>query len=469
MSHPSSRTTAAIAVTSVLLTVCVLGSGVAVAASPAPAASGAPSWAYGTLKTVSFHGTVGAYAYLGDATFGLSVVFNETRNATDGQVTVNVVRTIGALIDAKYCKPDCIRPTAEANFTYHAWETSDAWANLTTKGVVNETLGQVPALALENSSVSATAKLRESAESVSMGTVLREFSLAVNVTGGVQITLTPALGLLPQNLSIGDTWTSVSAYTASGSASWQTYLTSWGKNVLSPYNGSSHGTESVAHAGVVSVVGSYLAGSDFLFGGASYPAVNLTLAGPFSLQEGVILFPIVADLFANGQPWSSSQHGSTVLTTMRLDVHAGKFYRGRLPIVASGYGVTNSTANVATAVGGGTMAPAASPSASASNSTFVQGQPESVATAQSDQNCLVNAVGCGLPGAPQIPVRLIVAAGVGVVAVAAVSATLLARRRPPRPVYPNSALYPPGAAGTGTPRPAPAPPPTEDDPLGHLW
>jgi len=469
MSHPLPRTTASIAVTSVFLTVCVLGSGVAVAASPTSTAAGIPTWAYGTLKTVSFHGTIGAYAYLGDATFGLSVVFNETQNATDGQVTVNVVRTIGALIDAKYCKPDCIRPQAEANFTFHAWETSDAWANLTTKGAVNETLGSVPALALENSSVTASAQLRESAEYVAMGTVLREFSLAVNVTGGVQVNLTPPLGLLPQNLSVGDTWSFVSAYTATGSAAWQTYLTSWGKNVLSPYNGSAHGAETIAHAGVVSVVGSYLADSDFLFGGATYPAVNLTLAGPFSLQEGVILFPNVADLFSGGQPWSASQHGSTVLTTMRLDVHPGKFFHGRLPIVASGFSVTNSTANVVTTAGGGSLAPALAPSAGASNSTFVQGQPESVATAHSDQNCLVNAVGCGLPGAPQVPLRLIVAAGVGVVAVAAVGTTLLARRRPPRSVYPNSALYPPGAAGTGTPRPAPAPPPTEDDPLGHLW
>ncbi|MGP8077602.1 MAG: hypothetical protein ACLQD8_01465 [Thermoplasmata archaeon] len=467
------RTSAWLTVTSALLTVCVLGSGGATAAPVAATSSSAPTWAYGTLTTADFHGIAGTsgYAYQGSATFGFSTVFNETRNTSEGLITVHVVRTIGALVAIKYCLPDCSRPRAVSNFSYHAWETTNAWANLTTAGTVLEPNGTVPALALLNSSVGISAKLRESGDFSTGSTVLRDRSLEVNVSGRVSVNLTTPLGLVPLTLTPGAEWNSTSAFAASGSATWSSYYTDVGTLVTAPQHVTGGGTVAAEKSGTVTVNGSYRALDDFGFQGATYPAVVLTITGPFSLREGVILVPAAVDLFGSStHPWSADQDGSAVVTTARLDVHPGKFYRGHLPIVASAFAVESATKNVAVSV-----APAAGPvpavgiAASTNNSTFVQGQPESVAAAQSDQNCLVHGIGCGTSGGPNLPLRLIVLAGVGSVAAAVIALALIARRRPPAPVYPNSALYPPGATSVGAPRPAPPPKPAEDDPLGNLW
>ena len=108
--------------------------------------------------------------------------------------------------------------------------------------------------------------------------------------------------------------------------------------------------------------------------------------------------------------------------------------------------------------------------AAASNATVVQGQPESIGQATSNQACLVTGVGCGSTG-PHLPwLRYAIAGGVVVVVAAVLTTTLLTRRRMPPPAYPNAQLYPPGSAGSSGPAPTrPAPKPADDDPLGHLW
>jgi hypothetical protein len=451
----------------------MLASGFAVA-SPAPAGASAPTWAYGELKTVDFHGVAGlsGYTYQGSATLGFSVVFNETSNASDGEITVNVVRTIGALVNVRYCSPDCSSPLIVANVSYHAWETTNAWANLTTDGVVSEPHGTTPALALNNSSVSVTAKLRESADSSRGLTVLRDRSLEVNVTGRLDVNLTPSLGLFPLNVSVGNTWTSTSDFNATGKIVWSSFFTAVGTLVGAPVKTSESGTAMKSGNGTVSVAGSYARGTDFAYLGTAYPAANLTIEGPFSLVEGVILVPATADLFASGShPWSPDQDGTTVITNSLLDVHAGKFYRGHLPIVASGFYLKSASSNVAADLtpGDAVPIPAAVPAAGSGNSTFVQGQPESVAQAHSGQTCLVTGVGCPLGAGPRSLLRFFLLIGAVAVVAVLVGVAVVARRRPPTPVYPNSALYPPGTNTAKAPTPAPTPKPAEDDPLGHLW
>ncbi|MFY9717789.1 MAG: hypothetical protein WAK40_07670 [Thermoplasmata archaeon] len=471
MALRSRSTSTFLVVASVLLTICMFGSGIA-SASTTPAASPSPSWAYGELKTIDYHGSAGLYTYEGSATLGFSVVFNETQNATDGVITVNALRTIGALVNVRYCLPDCSSPRIVANVSYHAWETTNAWANLSTSGTVTEPHGTAAGLALNNSSVGVTAKLRESADSMNGAVVLSDRSLEVNVTGRLSVNLTPSLGLYPLNLSVGDTWNSSSVFNASGKIAWSSFYTAFGTHVGTPVKTSQSGTAMKSGNGTIAVAGSYGAGTDFSYLGTAYPAADLTLSGPFSLFEGVILVPATADLFASGaHPWSSEQDGSAVVSSAVLDVHPGKYFHGHLPIVASGFYLQTAASNVATdlAPAESPRFPAATPTASSDNSTFVQGNPETVAQAHSGQTCLITGAGCPLAAGPKSLLRFFLLVGSVAVVAVLVGVAVAARRRPPVPVYPNSALYPPGTTVTKAPTPAPAPKPAEEDPLGHLW
>lgn len=468
------RTPVGLAVASALLTVCVLGSGVA-AALPAPAASASPTWAYGALSTVALHGVAGRWIYSGTATYGFSTIFNETRNASNGVIAVELDRTIGARIAIRYCLVACASDRTVANFSFDAYATTLAWANLTTRGNVTEGGVPTPALALMNSHVAISERLRESGLATLAGAILHNVSFEVNVSGHVAVALAPALGLVPlgaKNLTPGARWNSTSDFSASGSAAWQwAFAQSGSLGVANKSSGS--GTRPVSASGTISVNGTYTAGTAFGYGGALFPAVELNVTGPFALQEGAVLIPTTADLFSPGNhPWTPNQEGRAVVTTSRLDVRPGAFYRGHLAIVSSGFAIDSATGNVAAtaALASAGPLPSAVPATTANNSTFVQGEPESVGSAQSDQNCLTTGIGCSSPLGPRLPIRLLFLAGAGTIAVAAIGLVVVSRRRPPAPVYPNSRLYPPGASAPAVAPPTnPPPKPDAEDPLSHLW
>lgn len=467
MTVRSSRAATALTVASVLLTVCVAGIAPA-AATPTPAGA-SPTWAYGNLSYVAFHGAAGKYVYHGNATYGFSTVFDEIANSTSGVVAVHVARTLGARLAVEYCLPDCLMPRAVANYSLHAYETTNAWANLTTRGTVTENGDAVPALALENSYATVDAKLRESGTTLSAGVLLRQRSFELNVTGEFGVGLSPALGLVPigaTNLTPGAAWNSSSTYSASGSAAWAWAYAESGSLVGVPVHAGDSGTIAASRTGPVGLNGSYSPGSVFGYGGQNFPAIELNLSGPFALDEGAYLVPAAAEVFGAGvHPWSTDQDGRAVVTIAEIDMHPGRFYQGRYPVVASGFTIASATDNVAAALTAGS---GATPAAGG-NSTFVQGRPESPQRAQQTQSCLISGTDCSGPLVPRIPVRFVVVAGVGGVAVAAVVLVVAARRRPPAPVYPNSTLYPPGRPARTAPAPPPPEKPPEDDPLGHLW
>jgi len=442
-------------------------------ATPRPGAATPPTWAYGELRTVDFRGVAGAYTYEGSATIGYSVIFNETQNLSGGILTVNAVRTIGLLENIRYCLPSCSAPRIQANFSDHAFESTDAWANLTTDGTVTEPHGTAPALALLNSTVRLDEKLRESEDSSSGSTVLRDRLLDVNVSGTLSVNLSTPLGLFPLNVSAGDTWSSASTYTAVGNVAWAWFYDAHGTLIALPGPANASGKFSVTGSGAIGVAGSYRAGTEFAYRGAAYPAANLTITGPFSLEEGAILVPASADLFASAtHPWSTEQAGTAIVTTSMLDVHAGSSYEGHLPIVASGFDVqsasSNAAADVAPAAAGAAPAMNA-PAAGGTNSTTIQGEPETPAAATSEGHCLMTGLGCPLAGGPNSPLRFFLLVGAVATVGVLIAAVVMTRRRPPAPVYPNAALYPPGGRAGDGPSPAPEPAPAEDDPLGHLW
>jgi len=474
------KTASVLAVASVFLTVCLVGSGAAFGAPAPSAAASATEWAYGAVRTVQFSGVdTSAHTYQGSATYGFSVILNETANTSSGGVTnttVHLNRTIGALISVEYCLGRCSSGTELANYSFHEWEVANAWANVTTGGTVAVAGGgSVAALALSNSSESDRAYLRESIQLGHGAVPARYDSLFVNVTGSAEVALSPSLGLFPLNLSAlapGATWSSSSAYNATGAVVWSAWLSNWGSSVVHPGNFSSGATDALAGTGTVSLTGTYPAGSIFSYDHTAFPALNLTIAGPFTLREGVLLVPADADLFASGsQPWSGNESGSSIVTSSFVDVHPGASYQGHLPIVASSASwvsvTTDAAATLVPSAPGTPLAPSSVP-ASASNATVVQGQPESIAQAGSNQACLVSGVGCPTLG-PHLPWLRYAIVGGGIAVVAAVVAVaLVTRRKLPPPAYPNAQLYPPGGAA-GAPPVRPAPKPAEDDPLGHLW
>lgn len=465
---------AVVSVAASFLTVCVPAAGAApTAAIPGPLVAGPGSWAYGGINVHSWDGTTGSYGYDASATVGYDVILQET-NTTPGNETLSVNRTMGVILSVEYCLPSCRHPTDTATVYYHAWETVQATLGLTTDAsvFVNGTLLSVRALGLTSSSVSVRDGIREATQVVESGTEVRGNTISAALDANASTTFVPALGLIPQSLAPGETWSATSAFVQTGSATYSILAEFLSGPVLNP-----NGTISFAPSGVVAVNGSF-EGHTVGLGGAHYDIVSLGLTGPFSLREGFLFIPTGSDAFGGGGPsWltnTTSSAGSSTFTEENVDV-AGSLLSGtHLGFYASKVVWNSGTSNPATdtALGGG-IAAALAPAVAGSNATTIQGSPESVAQATTDQGCLAGGVGCPTLGSPRgLGGLLVVGAGAAVVAVIAL-ALVAERRRIPKTPYPNAGLYPPGPARVGEPGPArrpQAPPaPAADDPLSHLW
>jgi hypothetical protein len=468
--------------------VFVLSSTTFASAAPAPSSgSSQPLWAYGYLNTVSVGPlkTADGWVYEGTATVGYSVVLNQT-NTSSTTFELSIERTMGILFFVEFCYPSCTSPQSFANLSYHAWEDSNSFANFTTQGTVTENGVAVPAIALVNTSSNLRANLTERAYSalppigVARGALVhRAYYLGAAITSQSTVSFATPLGLIPWNLTGPVTWNSTSAFLASGSASYSYFFHSVGP-LLNRTIGPISGDFSISPSGNVTVVGSYSPADFVRFNGVKYPALRLAVEGPFAVREGFILIPSSVDLFgSNSLPWGSDQNGSATISLSYLDAKAS--VGDHIGIAASSWLYNSAAANPGTTSLSPTsgLSPAAGTSPNPVQSSTVQGTPQSVPQAQSNQNCLITGQGCpAAPGNPNVRGILAEAAvlGVVVVVVAVIAIVLVAeRRRVPPPVYPNANLYPPGAAGARPPMtPArapgsPPPPPAEDDPLDHLW
>jgi hypothetical protein len=485
------RTSAAVTSVAVaLFLVFVLSSTALAAATPAPAA-GTPQtlWAYGYVKTVSVGPlkTADGWVYQGSATVGYSVILNQT-NTSSTTFELSVARTMGVLFSVEFCFPSCVSPTAFNKLSYHAYEQTDAWANFTTQGTVTGPSGAQPAIALENTHTTVYGNLTESAHSVlpsggitgAAGTLVdRSKYLGGEVTSDSSITFATPLGLIPRNLTNAESWTATSAFNASGSANYSYYYHAAGP-VVNKTIGPVSGALTVSRSGNVTVEGTYAPQNTVSFGGVTYPALELTVQGPFSVREGFILVPASVDLFGGSStPWAEEQNGSGTVAMTYLDAKAT--VGGHVGIAASSWLYSLAATNAADAApsGSGGLAPAVAAVAEPVAATSVQGTPQTVSQAQSNQACLTTGVGC--PAASSAPnlrglfgeLAAVGIAGVVVLVIAIVLVT--ERRRVPPPVYPNAGLYPPGSGSARPPAPAagapgsPPAPPAEDDPLDHLW
>jgi len=479
--HASAQRLSVLAATGMVsLMVFALLPGAAVA-SPVPATAVASgSWAYGAVKTVSVGPLMGdnGWTYQGNATFGYTVtIFENNTSASTFELTV--FRTMGAAFSVQFCLPSCSAPTEWVNESYRAWESTTAFSNFTTQGSVVEGSSSVPAIGILNS----TAFLRENVTESSdvflphAGQLGPHTNfLSASISGESAVTFAPALGLIPLNLSPGSSWSSTSQYNESGSAQRSYYFaahTPLKNTILGPYSGA----VSFGSNGSISLEGLYAAGSTIAFGGVTYPAITITIIGPFSVREGVIFVPSVADLFGSStQPWNNDQNGTASAAMSTLDVKATA--DDHLALAASSWRFTSDSANAAevsppSSSGIATAVATSNPV----SSTTLQGEPETTAQSSSSSGCLTTGNGCPTVAAGPLPrawLGVIVVAGAVATVGALLALAVVSRRRSvPPPAYPNAVLYPPGstnpAAPSGTRAPPGTPPPPEDDPLNHLW
>jgi len=452
------------------------------AATALPATSPASSsWSYGVLETVKVGPTTAAngWVYEGNATLGYTVtVWENSTSTTTFELTV--YRTMGLAFNLRFCDVACVAPTQWANETYRAYEMTATFANFTEQGTVLLGGSDVPAIALENSTSFLHANVTESTDVFlpSIGERGPHLGyLGANLLAKAAVTFTPALGLIPDQLVPGSTWNSSSEFGATGSASWSYYYALHrpvGPFIIGPVSGSL----SLSANGNVSVQGAYPTGSGFRYAGSTYPAVVLTVTGPFDVREGIVFIPTAADIFGSAaQPWDNNATGSATVQMSTLDL---KLSNGAEPqIIASSWKFSSAAANAATTSALATGTSGVSAAATTANPVAagtVQGEPESSGSSHGTQECLTSGSSCpGLSGpAPRTLLGLIVVGGaVATVAVLIALGVVARRRRSPPPVYPNAVLYPPGASYPSAPARSPAtptsPPPPEEDPLDHLW
>ena len=479
---------ASVTVAVTFLTVC--GAGVVSAAraagtSPVP---GSVQWAYGDLSTASAHRQGLLFGWDASVTFGFGVILGETAGS-GGAYTVYVNRTMGLLLSAHYCRPNCATPLSRGSVDLHAWETTLATVNLTSDA--NVTVGTTPtaAIGMRSSSLTVHEGLTESSQVVNGSVLKGSWTLEAYLNGTESTTFATPLGLLPLSLT-SESWSNASSFRERGNASWA--LGETGGGVLGSATLHDHGHVPFSRSGTVALSGTYN-GTKVTLGGSSYDVVSLSLVGPFVLREGFLLVPAATDLFGASAPsWiagnATSSAGAASVSNGRVDVGSPIASGPHLAFAASAFRLASQTTNPAAVtslggIGGPALAVAGpttyeprttSPSAgSAPNATYVQATPESVGKATTDQRCLSTGLGCPGNGPARLPFGLI-AIGAAAVVAALLVALVAERRRTPKTPYPNAHLYPPGSAtpnssGPAARRPASGPATSEDDPLGHLW
>lgn len=451
------------------------------AENPASSTAASPSlqWAYGANRTVNSSGTTLNGTYEANAFFGYDVIFTQT-NTSSTSYLLELQRTMASNVSVTYCQPDCTSPTSSATLILRATETALGFTNVTTQANVTVNGTAVAALGV----IDSTARLRSTLDdsfSITYKGLLGALhtvsgDLRVNESAHVSVAFTPPLGFLPAAPSPGEVWNSTSHYVAVGG--WQANF-SHSRLLLNgtTLSGSSTYAQNASGNGSVG-----LRGADFgpitLKNGARVGTIALALAGPFHLREGLVFLPGDSDLFSEGAPppWAASSFGGQDAELAQVDLAPSS--GAHLGLLASS--TSFSTSSVSPDQGSG-LTPAASGNPGGTPPVLVQGQPEPVATAQQNSQCLsiwtCTPTSIASSSAPGRFGGLLVAAVV-VGAVVLVASVVVVRRRPvASPPSPTSSLYPPGAArapspqgawsASGTPRSPKGPVP--DDPLDHLW
>ncbi len=495
----------------------------AAASSPPPPPSIPPgstsaSWAYGkqffwndssvTNLAGNNSSLTSGYSESGQIALGLEVIYIQTNTSQGQQVEVYEALTLVGSVNANAQGSSSSGATGSgsASLNVNAWYVVTDFLNFTNGQVTLSTGAPASALALQNAQTNVQADVEASfsaSESYSYGGSSSSFSangsFGANVAGSAQASFTPALGIVPLNVSPGQSWNSAANYTGSGSvaANSHYYLsypmayggaygngtgsaqcpagsTQQGQNCV--VSNSSSGSFSVTSTGSVTLFGQDL-------GTVTLPAptsgqtltaqeVDLQMAGGFGFTDGFVLVP--SSLI------SATAGAGTLATGMQSLSHVA---------IGSGGNTVDYQANNPSHIGvvgasGGSM-----------GGQTLQSQPQdaSVAT-QAAQTNLAAAQGTSSPAAKTFPLVLVLV--IAVVAVVVITSAVIwtgrkRRRVPPSELRGTAGSQPaapylqpqapaqPGYAPAQPPRPPtpnfPPPPPQaqqasgQRDPVGFYW
>ena len=460
-----------------------LASGSSPGALPS-AGSSAGTWAFGNVTAVTFHGQDGQGVYSGTLDYGF--VTNVTSlNTSATTVEVVVQETVGLSLSLQYCRPTCSSPVQFSNFSYQAWQTRDAWTNVSTASTVLETFGNndtvatVAALGIINSTSLDRAALVESATDVRTGidnvTRVSSLNASYEYSSNATVAFTPALGLYPTAAVIqGDSWVATALYQASADwgANWLVELTGPRGNTAS-YSGSL-GSPSHQASGSVTIAGS--AGSGPRVHSVRLLSLDYTLGANFVLGPGLAVTWALPGAFGAGLPGTSSwAQNARVVANVGVNALAtlpGAGLVDRLQSSELAFSLRFNDPNNGAGVNDTT------PSQELSGTPLSSGQAGSTASCLQQSGGSVCSTVLSSGGGTLGTNGTVVLVSVSVVVLAViVAAVVVARqRRIPPPQYPNAGLYPPGQTVGPSPgqpsdrkaanRPSDGP---TDDPLDQLW
>ncbi len=394
------------------------------------------SWAYGAERWFNLTTSTPAGVHTISAYMAFYAVFERT-NVSSTVTQLSVDRTAYSNFTSSYCSPDCTSPRISVVVEHESYLHALGFVNLTRDGTVYEDGVAVPAIAVLDAAAQATGTLRSTANVTVVtpqGTNHAEEAFSASGQAALALGLSPALGLVPTALNVGDTWNATSQYTGSGS-----WSVGWTYTKLSA-NGSTislSGTPSGAlnQSGNVSVEGAVVA-SMTLPDGTVLPAVVLSFDSDLDVLDGLILLPHGMGLFDGGSaPWGGYQLGAVAMETHRLAVQfSGDFTSFRLRAASAFYG----TSDAAVASGqAGSPNLVVTPTTSLSTgvpSVEVTAVPMSVTDATTAGDCLATGTctggGTTTSSSPLPWLWIEVGVGVAVVGAAVVVTALWLRRRP---------------------------------------
>ncbi len=442
MLAPPSTGPAAIVVT-IALMVGFLGPSLIVApAESASAAAVVPSdsWAYGAQRWFNLSVSTPNGVHVIQAEMSWYTIFERT-NVSASVTQLSVERTVASTFTSTYCSPDCTSPTVEVLLSHSAYEHAVGFLNLTRDAVVYEDGTAVSAIGVLNTSASASGAVGSTANvTVVTPQGTRHVTESYNATGAAaaHLAFTPALGLIPTALNVGDRWNATSAYTGGGTwaVTWS-YSKTDASGTTTSDAGSPLGGLNVT--GNVSVDGTVV-GTMTLPGGTVLPAVTLEFSSELDVLDGVIFLPHGGGFFdLSGAPWDGEAFGFAHLATHRLAVQfSGSYTMFQLRAASSYYGTEDGAPEMGEQMGGNPNLLTATPSTTATSTgvptTEVAAAPMAVADAQAASGCLTTGT-CGTTGPSTggsafpwlyVGIALVVAAVVAV----GVSYALVVRRRP---------------------------------------
>ncbi len=399
-------------------------------AAVTPATSG--SWAYGGQGWSNGTISIGNVTESWTASFGWDVIFTAT-SGPNNVTQLEEQRTVGISVDVTYTSP-----RVELQYSYHADEADSAFANLTNDSTVYVNGSAVPALGIDNASVSVQGAITE-ALTAQVHTAVANLSasafLNVSAAADASIQFAPSLGVIPLNLTGVTNWNSTSI--ATPAASWNISY-DWADHGLNGTTGSGNGSRAGnwTTTGPVSLTGAVVNLPPPIFRDhKSRTAIVIEVTGGVDLYDGFILVPHAFDLFggaAHNYDSASYGAGASISSGETLYLTPGRVSAYSLTAAQSTFGAATPESSVGLGAVSA-QGPAASPS-SPQSPVSVVGQPETVPAAQAESNCLTASSGCvgAAAGAPAgfAGLILIAAAVVAVIAtVGVIEWRSYARRR----------------------------------------